>query len=46
MRVSGHTDDAILQHGVLDSDAPYLQKPITPGSLARKVREVLRGRNG
>jgi two-component system, cell cycle sensor histidine kinase and response regulator CckA len=41
--MSGYTDDAILQHGVLDSGVPYLQKPLTPGSLTRKVREVLRG---
>jgi CheY-like chemotaxis protein len=41
--MSGYTDDAILQHGVLDSDVAYLQKPLTPTSLIRKVREVLRG---
>jgi signal transduction histidine kinase len=40
--MSGYTDDAILQHGVLDSGVAYLQKPLTPRSLARKVREVLR----
>jgi signal transduction histidine kinase/ActR/RegA family two-component response regulator len=39
--MSGYTDDAILQHGILDSGVPYLQKPFTPGSLTRKVREVL-----
>jgi len=44
--MSGYTDDAILQHGVLDSDVAYLQKPLTPASLTRKVREVLRGGNG
>ncbi len=41
--MSGYTDDAILQHGVLDSGVAYLQKPLTPTSLTRKVREVLRG---
>jgi CheY-like chemotaxis protein len=41
--MSGYTDDAILQHGVLDSDVAYLQKPLTPTSLTRKVREVLAG---
>jgi two-component system, cell cycle sensor histidine kinase and response regulator CckA len=44
--MSGYTDDAILQHGVLDSGVAYLQKPLTTASLTRKVREVLRGRNG
>jgi two-component system cell cycle sensor histidine kinase/response regulator CckA len=41
--MSGYTDDAILQHGVLDSGVAYLEKPLTPTSLARKVREVLGG---
>jgi CheY-like chemotaxis protein len=44
--MSGYTDDAILQHGVLDSGVAYLQKPLTPALLTRKVREVLRGGNG
>ena len=44
--MSGYTDDAILQHGVLDSGVAYLQKPLTPASLTKKVREVLRGENG
>ncbi|MEO8550509.1 MAG: response regulator, partial [Kofleriaceae bacterium] len=38
--MSGYADDAILQHGVLDSGVAYLQKPITPASLTRKVRDV------
>ncbi len=40
--MSGYTDDAILQHGILDSGVAFLQKPITPVSLTRRVREVLR----
>jgi PAS domain S-box-containing protein len=39
--VSGYTDNAILRHGVLEPGMAFLQKPITPGALARKVREVL-----
>ena len=41
--MSGYTDDAILQHGIIDSGVAFLQKPLTPASLARKVREVLSG---
>jgi len=41
--MSGYTDDAILQHGIIDSGAAFLQKPFTPASLTRKVREVLSG---
>ena len=40
---SGYTDDAILQHGILEPGIAYLQKPFTRVALARKVREVLDG---
>ncbi|HMI87699.1 MAG TPA: ATP-binding protein [Polyangiaceae bacterium] len=42
--MSGYTDDSIVRHGVMDSDIAYLQKPLTPETLTRKVREVLDGR--
>jgi len=39
--MSGYTDDTIVKLSVLVSEAPFLQKPFTPFSLACKVREVL-----
>ena len=37
---SGYADDTTIQ-GILESGVAWLQKPLTPGSLTRKVREVL-----
>jgi len=39
--MSGYTDDVIAHRGVLDAGVEYLQKPFTPESLARKIREIL-----
>lgn len=39
--MSGYTDDALAQHGVLTPGLWFIEKPFSPARLARKVREVL-----
>jgi two-component system, cell cycle sensor histidine kinase and response regulator CckA len=39
--ISGYTDDAIIQHGVIPPNTSFLQKPFSPASLARKVWLIL-----
>jgi PAS domain S-box-containing protein len=39
--MSGYTDTAIVNRGVLDPGIAFLQKPITPETLTHKIREVL-----
>ncbi|MGH7628963.1 MAG: PAS domain S-box protein [Gemmatimonadales bacterium] len=42
--MSGYTGEDVVQRGLLDAGAPFEQKPFSPESLARKVREMLDGR--
>ncbi len=42
--MSGYTDDVILDHGVLQTSAPFLQKPFTSDALLQKVRAALDAR--
>ncbi|MDD5544975.1 MAG: PAS domain S-box protein [Acidobacteriia bacterium] len=39
--MSGYTGDAIVRQGELGVSADFIQKPFSPDSLARKVRDVL-----
>jgi CheY-like chemotaxis protein len=41
MYMSGHTEDVISRHGLLNPSVEFLQKPFTRERLAQKVREVL-----
>ena len=44
--MSGHTDDAVLRRGIREEGVFFLQKPFTPDSLARKVRDLLDAKQG
>jgi two-component system, cell cycle sensor histidine kinase and response regulator CckA len=39
--MSGYTDNAIADHGVLEAGKNFIQKPFSPDALVGKVREVL-----
>lgn len=39
--MSGYTDDEVVRHGVFEAEVAFLQKPFTPQTLARAVRETL-----
>jgi len=44
--MSGHTEDAIVDHGVLNPGTAFLAKPFTADTLAIRLREVLSGTLG
>ena len=41
--MSGYIGDDVVRQGIQENDAPFLQKPFTPLTLARRVREILDG---
>jgi two-component system, cell cycle sensor histidine kinase and response regulator CckA len=42
--MSGYTDDTVVRRGLLERSLAFIQKPFSQELLARKVREVLDGR--
>lgn len=41
--MSGYTDHSVVEHAFLEAGVDFVQKPIVPEQLARKVRVVLDG---
>ncbi|MCC6509470.1 MAG: PAS domain S-box protein, partial [Pirellulaceae bacterium] len=41
--MSGHTDDAVVQHGIRSHADAFIQKPFHPYALGHKLRELLAG---
>jgi two-component system, cell cycle sensor histidine kinase and response regulator CckA len=39
--MSGYIEDSVVKRGIRENETAFLQKPFTPLSLVRKVREVL-----
>jgi hypothetical protein len=39
--VHGYTDDAIVQHRVLEPGLAFIQKPFSGDGLVRRIREVV-----
>ena len=43
--MSGYTDQAVVHHGILETDAVLLQKPFTVAALAAKLRDISESRS-
>jgi two-component system, cell cycle sensor histidine kinase and response regulator CckA len=41
--MSGYSDNAVVNSGILKKEVAFIQKPFTPTALTEKVREVLEG---
>lgn len=43
--MSGYSDSVIVEHGVMDRDSTYIQKPFSKESIAQKVKYMLKSRS-
>ena len=41
--MSGYMDDTLGEGGILSTNANFIQKPFSPGTIAQRVREILDG---
>ena len=41
--MSGYSENAIIHRGVVEEGTDFIEKPFSPETLARKIREVLAG---
>ncbi|MEY2930771.1 MAG: hypothetical protein RL033_1520, partial [Pseudomonadota bacterium] len=39
--MSGYTDDSMVHHGVLSFEFAFIQKPLLPGTLLARLRQVI-----
>ena len=39
--LSGYTENAAIQHGIVDASVAFLSKPFSRDSLAKTIRDVL-----
>jgi two-component system, cell cycle sensor histidine kinase and response regulator CckA len=42
---SGYTDEAVVRYGIVPMEVSFLQKPYTPLSLTRNIRDIMDGTN-
>ncbi len=43
--ISGYPDETIVNHGILESDVPFIQKPFSGTTLKTRVLEVIKRKN-